>query len=366
MKFVTTRESLLKPLQLVYGVVERRQTLPILSNLLLVMDKDQLSLTGSDKEVEITGRSTMDSGESGETTVPARKLMEICRNLPEGAKIEARLEDNRMSLSSGRFSSHLATLPATEFPSVEMESGNASVSIEANRLRNLLEQTSFAMAQQDVRYFFNGMLLEVTAERLRTVATNGQRLAMCTLDFTFDQSQEQRIIIPRKGVFELQRLIGDGDEMVQLTLSSNHLRATADSSSVITKLVDGVYPDYERAIPTGGKNVFLGDRLEIREALSRTAILSNEMYRNVRLTLSEGNLHVQANNPQQEEAEESVAVEYEGDPLEIGFNVEYLLDVLEAVSGEKVRFTLSDANGAALVEGLEDNESVYVISPMML
>ena len=366
MKFVTTRESLLKPLQLVYGVVERRQTLPILANLLLVLDKDQLSLTGSDREVEITGRTAMESGESGETTVPARKLMEICRNLPEGARVEAHLEDDRLSLSSGRFSSHLATLPALEFPSVEMDAGHVTVSIEGNRLRNLLEQTSFAMAQQDVRYFFNGMLLEVTPDRLRTVATNGQRLAMCTLDHSLEEPEEQRIIIPRKGVFELQRLIAEGEAAVQLTLSNNHLKASVDGSSLITKLVDGDYPDYERAVPTGGKNVFVGDRLEIREALRRTAILSNEMYRNVRLTLSEGNLHVQANNPQQEKAEETVAVEYEGDALEIGFNVEYLLDVLAAVCGEKVRFALSDANGAALVDGLEDNESIYVISPMML
>lgn len=366
MKFVTTRELLLKPLQLAYGVVERRQTQPILANFLLVMDDSELSLTGSDKEVEITARSAMESGESGEITVPARKLIEICRNLPQGARIEVFLEGNRLSLSSGRFKSYLATLPAIEFPIVEMDADNVVVSIEARRLRKLLEQTSFAMAQQDVRYFFNGMLLEVTAERLRTVATNGQRLAMCTLDFASEQSAEQRIIIPRKGVLELLRLIGEGEKMIQLTLSSNHLKATVDGSSMITKLIDGVYPDYERAIPTGGQNIFVGDRLEIREALSRTAILSNEMYRNVRVTLSKGNLHVKANNPQQEEAEETVAVEYEGEPLEIGFNVEYLLDVLAAVRGDKVRFTLSDANGAALVDGPEENDSIYVISPMML
>jgi len=366
MKFVTNRESLLKPLQLVYGAVERRQTLPILANLLLVMEDNKLSLTGSDQEVEITGRCVVESGEAGETTVPARKLMEICRNLPVSAGIEASLQDNRLKLTSGRFSSQLATLPAVEFPSVELDAGDSEFSIEGVRFRKILEQTGFAMAQQDVRYFFNGMLLEVTPERIRTVATNGQRLAMCTLDLALDLSADQRIIIPRKGVFELQRLVGESEATVQLTLSSNHLKATLGESSLITKLIDGVYPDYERAIPTGGKNICVGDRLEIREALSRTAILSNEMYRNVRLIFSKGNLHIQTNNPQQEEAEETVAVEYEGDQLEIGFNVEYLLDVLAAVSGEKIRFTLSDANGAALVEGLEESESIYVISPMML
>lgn len=364
MKFTTTREVLLKPLQLVYGVVERRQTLPILANLLLVTDDNQLSLTGTDLEVEITGKTGVESAEAGETTVPARKFMEICRNLPAGARIDTQLEDNRLSLSSGRFHSHLATLPATEFPSVEMIGENVELSIEGACLRKLLKQTSFAMAQQDVRYFFNGMLLEVTGDKVRTVATNGQRLAMCTLDLA--PSADQRIIIPRKGVFELQKLIAECEESVQLKLSSNHLKATVNGSSLITKLVDGVYPDYERAIPREGKNILVGDRMEIREALSRTAILSNEMYRNVRLTLSKGNLHIQTNNPQQEEAEESVVVEYDGDQLEIGFNVEYLLDVLAAVSGEKVRVTLSDANGAVLVDGLDDSESMYVISPMML
>ena len=222
------------------------------------------------------------------------------------------------------------------------------------------------MAQQDVRYFFNGMLLEATRGRIRAVATNGQRLAMCTVESEQNLSEDQRVIIPRKGVFELLRLIGESDDEVQLLVSSNHFRATIGRSSLTTKLIDGVYPDYERAIPKEGNSVFSGNRLEIREALRRTAILSNEMYRNVRLTLTQGNLQIQTNNPQQEEAEESVAVDYAGEPLEIGFNVEYLLDVLAAVAGDMVRFALSDANGAALVDGLEDGKSIYVVSPMML
>jgi len=369
MKFKTSRESLIKPLQLVYGAVERRQTLPILGNLLLVVEEGRLAVTGTDQEVEITGHVDVDAEEGGEITVPARKLMEICRNLPEGATVEARLEERRLALVSGRFRSHLATLPATEFPNVEMVEGYSEITVPASNLRRLIERTSFAMAQQDVRYFFNGMLLEGTPERMRTVATNGQRLAMCTLTGATGVETQQQFIIPRKGVLELSRLLREEQGDVQVQLSSNHLRALAVEATLTTKLIDGVYPDYEKAIPGVGEHEMRGDRLEIREALTRTAILSNEMYRNVRLELAENVLCLQANNPQQEEAEELVAVSYSGDPLEIAFNVEYLLDVMGVVGSDEVTVMFSDSNGPALVQESSESgesDSLYVISPMML
>lgn len=367
MKFVINRETFLKPLQFVSGVVERRQTLPILSNLLLSVADDTLSLTGTDQEVELSGVATIESGEPGEVTVPARKLMEICRSLPEGATITGDLGDSRLSLQSGRFKSQLATLPATDFPNVKMEEGYTELEISASDLKRLIDRTGFAMAQQDVRYFFNGMLLEIKTGSLRCVATNGQRLATCHIESNVKETDARQVIIPRKGVLELSRLLAEGrGGEIHLQLSDNHLRALCGESVLTTKLIDGTYPDYQRAIPSGGDKVFEGDRQEIREALSRTSILSNEMYRNVRLRLTANRLELHANNPQQEEAEETVSVDYSGEDLDIGFNVGYLLDVLGVMSCDKIRFTLSDANGAALIEEVEPSDSLFVVSPMML
>lgn len=366
MKFKTTRELLIKPLQLVYGAVERRQTLPILGNLLLEVEGGALALTGTDQEVEITGHAEVQDAEGGEVTVPARKLMEICRNLPEHAIIDAELEERRLALVSGRFRSHLATLPATEFPNVEMVSGHREITVAAAQLRRLLERTSFAMAQQDVRYFFNGLLLEMTPQHLRAVATNGQRLAMCTVAGNTGVAETHQSIIPRKGVSELNRLVREDSEPVRLQFSENHLRAIAADGTLTTKLIDGAYPDYEKAIPTRGDQRLTGDRNEIREALTRTSILSNEMYRNVRLELADNTLRLQANNPQQEEAEEIVSVNYTGDPLEIAFNVEYLLDAMGVMGGAEVIIDFSGPNGPARVQESGESDSLYVISPMVI
>lgn len=367
MKFVTEREALLEPLQLVSGVVERRQTLPVLANLLMVIKDGTMSLTGTDQEVELSAETTLENCEPGEVTVPARKLMEICRSLPEKAIIEGELEENRVAIRSGQFRSHLATLPVVEFPNVEMEQGQAEFSMPAGKLRELIDRTSFAMAQQDVRYFFNGMLLEVENGIIRVVATNGQRLATSYLDDGLASDEKLQFIIPRKGIFELGRLIGDaGEATVELQFSPNHMRATCARATLITKLIDGTYPDYGRAIPSAGDKVLTADRREVREALSRTAILSNEMYRNVRLLIEPNKLEMHANNPLQEEAEETVSVDYNGGGLEIGFNVGYLIEALSAMAGDKVKMVFSDGKSAALISDPEDDKSLYVISPMML
>lgn len=368
MKFSIDRESLLEPLQLVSGVVERRQTLPVLANLLLVIEDDVMHLTGTDQEVELSAQTgPLSSADAGEVTVPARKLMEICRSLPEKAPIEGALEGNRVSIKSGRFRSHLATLPVEDFPKVEMETGEVAFSMGADKLDGLLDKTSFAMAQQDVRYFFNGMLMEVEGPSVRVVATNGQRLATSHTSDGPGNKGKQQFIIPRKGVIELGRLIDDsGEAPVNMRFSSNHMYAGCGQASLITKLIDGTYPDYNAAIPEAGDKVVLADRQEMREALSRTAILSNEMYRNVRLLLGKNKVEMHANNPLQEEAEESLEVDYNGDDLEIGFNVSYLIDVLSAMSGQQVKLEFTDSKSAALISDPEDDESLYVISPMML
>jgi DNA polymerase-3 subunit beta len=367
MKFVVSREALLKPLQLVAGVVERRQTLPVLSNVLLVLNGDELSLTGTDLEVEIVGRVHLEqAGESGEITVPARKLVDICRSLPDGSNIEFILEDGRMLVKSGRSRFTLSTLPAGDFPNVEDNPGNLQFSCAQEEIKRLIERTAFAMAQQDVRYYLNGMLWEVRQDQLRVVATDGHRMAMCTRAVGVNTAEVIQAILPRKGVLELSRLLDDSKAQVDVTLSSNHIRVTSTDYTFTSKLVDGKFPEYERVLPRGGNKVIIGSRLELKQAFARTAILSNEKYRGVRLLLSDGALTIVANNPEQEEAEEQVSVDYTGDSLEVGFNVSYLQDVTNVIAHENIKITLSDANSSALLEEPDSSDSLYVVMPMRL
>jgi DNA polymerase-3 subunit beta len=367
MKFVVSREALLKPLQLVAGVVERRQTLPVLSNVLIVLNGDQLSLTGTDLEVEIIGRVHLEqAGESGEITVPARKLVDICRSLPDGSKIEFIQEDTRILVKSGRSRFTLSTLPASDFPNVEDSPGNLRFSCAQQEIKRLIERTAFAMAQQDVRYYLNGMLWEVRQDQLRVVATDGHRMAMCTRAIAVETADVIQAILPRKGVLELSRLLDDSTAQVEVTMSGNHIRVTSVDYTFTSKLVDGKFPEYERVLPRGGNKTIIGSRIELKQAFGRTAILSNEKYRGVRLLLTDGLLTIVANNPEQEEAEEQVVVDYAGDSLEVGFNVSYLQDVTNVIQHENIKITLSDANSSALLEEPENSDSLYVVMPMRL
>jgi len=366
MKFTIARESLLQPLQLAFGVVERGQTNPVLANLLLNLGEDRLVITGTDNEVELTVVITdVAVGSPGEVTVPARKLLDICKSLPDGAELSASLEGKRVAVDSGRFNSFLATLPVSEFPNSQTSVYDVSIDLSVQDLKRLLQRTSFAMAQQDVRYFFNGVLLEMLDGVIRFVATNGQRLATSFVKTGGHGSHQ--FIIPRKGVVELIRVLDvNAGGIVTLNFTANHMQVDRGNVRLITKLIDATYPDYSRAIPTRGDKVVIGDRQVLKEALSRTAILSNELHRNVKLKLRDGKLDMYANNPQQEEAEETVSVEYRGESLEIGFNVSYLIDALVAIKGESVRMTFCDSGSACLLQDTDDLESLYVISPMVL
>ena len=367
MHFTIQREALLKPLQLVAGVVERRQTLPVLSNVLLVVEGQQLSLTGTDLEVELVGRVTLeDAAEPGEITVPARKLMDICKSLPNDALIDIRVDDQKLLVKAGRSRFTLSTLPANDFPTVEEGPGSLTFNLPQAKLRRLVERTSFAMAQQDVRYYLNGMLLEVQSGLLRAVATDGHRLAMCSMEAAIQQDGKHQVIVPRKGILELARLLTEQDAEVAIVLGQHHIRANTGEFTFTSKLVDGKFPDYERVLPRGGDKLVLADRQGLREAFSRTAILSNEKYRGIRLTLASGLLKIQANNPEQEEAEEEIVVDYSGSGLEIGFNVSYLLDVLGVMGTEQVRLILSDSNSSALLQEADNDDSAYVVMPMRL
>ena len=365
MKFSISRDALVKPLNLVAGVVERRQTLPILSNVLLSLNGSQLSLTGTDLEVELVGRVEVEGGaEGGEITVPARKLVDICKSLPDGSKIEFSLDSGKAMVRAGRSRFTLSTLPASEFPSVEEDGGDLTLEVPQSVIKRLIERTAFAMAQQDVRYYLNGMLLELKAGRLRMVATDGHRLALCTASDAVSVG-DASVIVPRKGILELSRLL-DADESLKLVIGSNHIRAANHQFTFTSKLVDGKFPEYERVLPKSADKTIVGERLELRQAFTRTAILSNEKYRGVRLKLSADTLDITANNPEQEQAEEVVAVEYQGDELEVGFNVSYLLDVLSVLDGDKIRLSLSDSASSALLEEAEEGDSLYVVMPMRL
>jgi len=367
MQFSISRESFLKPLQVVSGVVERRQTLPVLSNVLLQLSDSELSLTGTDLEVELVGRAQVDSAKlDGETTLPARKLLDICKSLPEGSLIDISVVDNKVLLKSGRSRFTLASLSASEFPKVDEEPGSFSLNITQAKLKELLDATSFAMAQQDVRYYLNGMLFEVGEDYLRVVSTDGHRLAMETIRLESTVAETQQLILPRKGIMELTRLLSDDDEEIKLTFGANHIRVAIPEFTFTSKLVDGNFPDYNRVLPKGGDRVLTNDREELRQAFSRASILSNEKYHGVRIILSKNELKILANNPEQEEAEEVVAVSYDSEALEMGFNVSYLIDVLSTLQSQKVKITLSDANSSALLEADEGSEALYVIMPMRL
>lgn len=369
MQFTIAREALLKPLQLVANTVERRQTLSILSNVLLVLKHGELSLTGTDLEVEMVGTARVSNEmQAGEITVPARKLFDIVKSLPDGCEIDFLLDGNKLTVKSGRSRFTLTTLPATDFPAVEDSINSMTVQLQQKQLKRLIDAVSFSMAQQDVRYYLNGMMLEIAPDHIRSVATDGHRLALCNLDQIVAEAQGVRqIILPRKGVLEMVRILQDSEETVTLLLSNNHLRAQTAEYTFTTKLVDGKFPDYERVLPRASGNQIVADRQQLKQAFQRAAILSNEKYRGVRLVLDANLLTLVANNPEQEEAEEVVGIDYQGSGFEIGFNVNYVVEVLGALATDNIKISLADANSSALIEGdAETTDAKYVVMPMRL
>ncbi|MFE8070413.1 DNA polymerase III subunit beta [Marinobacteraceae bacterium S3BR75-40.1] len=367
MKLTISREALLGPLQAIAGVVERKQTMPVLSNVLLAAEDDTLTLTGTNMEVELVARIPEVSIEQpGRVTVPARKLSEICRAISEGAGIELATEGDRVRLKSGPSQFTLSTLPAEHFPNVEDEPESFRIALGQHDLRTLLDATAFAMAQQDVRYYLNGLLLEVGDDQIRAVATDGHRLAMSRIAVATQATEPRQVIVPRKGVQELTRLLDDSESPVELVFGDSHLRGTVGNYTFTSKLIEGKFPDYNRVIPKGGDKLVRADRKTLRSTLQRAGILSHENIRGVRLHLESGELHVYANNPDQEQAEDAMAVDYQGEALQIGFNVGYLIDVLNVLDDEQVQITLSNPNSSALIEGVGDEESLYVVMPMRL
>lgn len=366
MKIKITRELLLPVLQAANNVVERRQALPILSNVLIVAGNDGLQVTATDMEVELVSRLENPVAEPGSVALPARKLFDICRALPADSELTIEANGNKAKISSGRSRFSLAAMNADEFPSIGAFETSIDLDIATETLSDLLESTSFAMAHQDVRYYLNGLLLEMDGSRIRTVATDGHRLALTDKPVEIQLDAPRQCIVPRKGVLEIVRLLNPSQPTAHLSVGENHFRVSSGNQSLTTKLVDGRFPDYERVIPRETENRVIADREALRAGLSRASILSNEKFRGIRLILKKNLLTAVAHNPEQEEAEEEIEVEYSGAPVEVGFNVSYLLDVLGVMRSPTVRLDLVDAQSSCLMQVPEDAESRYVVMPMRL
>jgi len=365
MKFSAPREAILASLQSVIGVIERRQTMPVLANVLLSAANGRLTVTATDLEVELVAVGDVELQEPGDITVPGRKFADIIRALPEKASVAFSSDGDRATVRSTKSRFALATLPAADFPSIEDINAQQTVRISQTDLRNLIERTQFSMAQQDVRYYLNGLLLEMDGRVIRAVATDGHRLAMAQIETSREGGTAIQVIIPRKAIVELQRLsAGTGD--VEIAIGGNHVRIQFGNIRFTSKLIDGRFPDYGRVIPENpGKLVHL-ERETLRAALNRAAILSNEKFRGIRVILKPGLLVLQAHNPEQEEAEEELELKYTGEEMEIGFNVTYLLDALGAIETTTVELGFTDANSSCLLNAPGAVDSKYVVMPMRL
>jgi DNA polymerase-3 subunit beta len=360
------RDALLRPLQAVSGIVERRHTLPILANVLLEQKDGKLHVTATDLEMQITAVSDLEGKDGQATTVGARKLQDLLRALPDDAQINVDAAGSKMTVRAGRSRFNLQTLAASDYPRISVgQERLQTLSLPQRDFRSLLKLAEFAMAQQDIRYYLNGMLLVVDQGTLQAVATDGHRLSWASIAIGGSYTR-QEVILPRKTVLELSKLLDDSDTPLTIDILANQARFRFGNVELVSKVVDGKFPDYNRVIPTGhGKKIEL-DRATLLSALQRAAILSNEKFRGVRLVLGDGQLRIICTNSEQEEAEEELPVDYSGDALDIGFNITYLLDVLGNVTTDKVFFAFGDANSSALVTLPEREDYKYVVMPMRI
>jgi len=366
MQINITRDELLKPLSYVAGVVEKRQTLPVLSYVLIRQQNGSMTLTGTDLEIEVIATIKKTEGSDTDLTLPARKLFDICRALPGGAEISIKKDGDKVIIKSGKSRFTLATLPVADFPYIQAVQWEQALTLTRKSLKLLLEQTHFCMAQQDVRYYLNGLLLEFAEKRIRAVATDGHRMAISEIAVENGIKSGKQIIVPRKGIQEMMRLLDDTDDPIEIQVGTNHLKAQTTDYAFTSKLIDGRYPDYTKVIPSAQSKQLRLPRETLRETLARVAILSSEKYRGVRLSLGNKMLRVTAHNPEQEEAQEELAADYTGDSLEIGFNVNYMIDAISALNTDQVIFGLNDPNSSCTFLSPDTQYPQYVIMPMRL
>ncbi len=366
MKLIIERNEILAPLQNIIGAVEKRQTMPALANVLIEATSSAFSITATDLEITLKSEVKHPIEEAGCATLPARKLLDICKSLPENAEIELNIGETKGTIKAGRSKFSLACLPADEFPAQEDISSSKSFLVPQKVLKDLMDKTSFAMANQDVRYYLNGLMLEVGKDKLIAVATDGHRLSLAEVVCSIDTGTPQQVIIPRKGIAELQKLVDKSDKEVEIQIGTNHIRIIKQGITLTSKLIDGRFPDFKKVLPAPSNNKIVADKNSLKIALSRASILSNEKYRGVRLQLSAGLMKIQAHNSEQEEARDEIEIDYQGDEIEVGFNVQYILEVLNSLQGSLVEMDLRDASSSALIIDPQCPDARYVIMPMRI
>ena len=367
MQWSMPRDELLKTLGLVAGVVEKRQSKPILSHVLMSCAKDTVIFTGTDLEIEMVAKARAEIGEEGAVTVPGRKFLDIVRTLPAGSVVRCQKEQDRVRISAGRSRFTLSTLPVEDFPSLKESQWEMGFLIARSDLKRLIDKTQFCMAQQDVRYYLNGLMFETLPGSLKAVAADGHRLAMCTVALEGQDLAEKQVIVPRKGVAEMSRLLGSEDGPVEMSLSTNHIRIRQDQLVLTSKLIDGRFPDYNRVVPASVRETVLLPREALREMLSRVGIVSTEKFRGIRLQFMHQRVTASASNPEHDEATEELDVDVSLPEFEVGFNVGYLIEALGALSGPQVEFGWNDSNsGCRIRPSGEAGDQVYVVMPMRL
>ena len=366
MNIKINREVLIKPLSSVVGIVEKRQALPILSNLLLVGNANKLTFTATDLEMQTSLNIDTKIETDFEITISARKLFDITRALPENSELDFQINESRVNVKAGKSKFNLQTLPSKDYPLLKKnDSESVSVKLSQNKLKGLLKQVDFAMAQQDIRYYLNGLLFEIQGQKLNIVGTDGHRLSFTSTKLD-DSYEKKEVIIPRKTIMELIKLLDDSDEIVELEILNQQVTFKFGDIFIITKVIDGKFPDYNLVIPVGYENGFLIDRQMLLNAMQRASILSNEKYRGIRLVLSENNMQLITTNSEQEEAQEDIEILYNKEAIDIGFNVTYLIDVLNNIQFDQLSFTFKDSNSSCLVTIPNNDDYKYVVMPMRI
>ncbi|MEO1896099.1 MAG: DNA polymerase III subunit beta [Methylococcales bacterium] len=366
MKLNINKEDLLEPLQKVFGVIERRQTLPILSNVYFSFNNGNLKLTGTDLEVQVSSESSIVSEGSFKVTIPARKLLDICRSLPDEAKLKLTFDQNTLVINSGKSRFTLRTLSSDEYPLFDESNYVNDINIDKDVLSKALSKTIFCMAQQDVRYYLNGLMMEVVDGELQTVASDGHRLALAKNSLGESTQSIAQVIVPRKAAQELLRLIEKHEGAIQIKVAKNSIKFTLADAQLNAKLIDGRFPDFKNVVPDDSKHSFKINKQSFKSALSRVSILSNEKYKGIRLDLSNQLMTINANNPEQDEAVEEVVIDYNSDEMSMGFNSSYLMDALNAIDSDDVLVSFTDTNSSCLLENPSDKSSRFVIMPMRI
>ena len=367
MDFYITKEEVVKSINLTLGVVEKRQTLPILSNVLFEVDESSLKLTATDLESEISTTSTISNFKSGgKTTAPARKLSELCRLMPDLAEIHFFLDGDNLKIETESGKYNLSTLPSEDFPVFETEDTQSQINISSQNLKNLITKTSFAMGNQDWRHYLNGLYMMIDDKVITTVATDAHRLAMATSSLNEASSESTSGIVPRKSINEIGKLVGDESENVVIQLGQTSIAANVSGTTFVSKLIEGKFPDYEQVIPSGESSLLVVDRKNFSESLSRVSVLSSEKYKGVRIITKKDSLNISANNPEKEQGEENLSCEYQGEEIDIAFNVNYLQEILSTIDSEKIEINFFGSEKSCLITDPNSENLKYVVMPLLI